>query len=53
MYGWYATGWAHGKGIPVISSMAASFKEAQVEKNRMDERMIGEFGTLIWRIIGL
>ena len=52
MYGWFATGWADGKEIPVFSSIALSCKDADIAKNKWDERFVVNLGTIIIGVLG-
>ena len=50
--GWYATGWAENKDIPLISGWADSFRHAGVVPGQMDKRMKVRIATIIWGVFG-
>ena len=53
MYAWYATGWAEGKNIPVISKAAKQAKKADVKPHEPDSRWWVEVATQLWGQTGL
>ena len=53
MYGWYATGWAYEKNIPVISKAAGSFKSADVDSQDWDTRAGVNLLTVVIGLLGL
>ena len=52
MYGWFATGWAEGKNIPVISKIAKSCYSAEVGTAE-DGRAIVDIPTYIIGMMGV
>ena len=52
MYGWFATGWAEGKNIPVISKIAKSCYSAEVGTAE-DGRAIVDITTYIIGMMGV
>ena len=53
MYGWYLTGWALDKEIPLISELAESCKEAYVIVGEKDGRPEVDIFSAILRLLGL
>ena len=53
MYGWYLTEWSYKKGIPLISNLADSAKDAEVKINTWDKRWYINVGTVILGWLGL
>ena len=51
--GWYATSWAQGKNIPVLSEWANRFEKAEITVGQIDERPTVKFETIAWGIMGL
>lgn len=51
MYGWFATGWAKGKNIPIISDLAESSYSADIEES-WDLRFRSLIPTLTVGIMG-
>lgn len=52
MYGWLATGWALDKDVSVVSNIAKSCQDADVEINSWDKRIEVNIGTIIIGILG-
>ena len=52
MYGWFWTGWALDKRIPLVSDLAGSAQDADVTTNR-DDRWYINAGTVILGWLGL
>lgn len=52
MYGWFATGWAEDKNIPVISIIAKSCYSAEVGTAK-DGRAIVDIPTYIIDMMGV
>ena len=53
MYGWYLTGWAHEKNIPLISGMAESTYLAEITVGKWDSRWYVNIGIVILGLLGL
>ena len=53
MYGWYATGWAMGKNIPLISDWSKNFEKAHVDPRKPDPRPYVVVCTILWGFFGL
>lgn len=53
MYGWFATGWAEDRNIPVFSEWADRFKDAEMVVGSPDERWYVEAATYVWGFLGL
>ena len=53
MYGWYATGWANEKNIPIISMIASKSKSAEVDPSKGDHRTIIKIVTVIFGVLGV
>lgn len=53
MYGWYATGWAKGKNIPIISAWALNFEKLDINQCSWDKRGYVNVGIAIWGVLGL
>ncbi len=53
MYGWFATSWAYGKSVPLLSKYARNFEKANVDLKSWDPRPIVKAGTAVWGILGL
>ena len=52
MYGWYLTGWAKEKDIPIVSDWALSFEKADVSPNSLDGRLLVDMATIIFGVLG-
>lgn len=53
MYGWYATGWAEDKGVPVFSNWADKFIYANVDPSSVDPRPFVAVSSVLWGFVGL
>ena len=53
MYGWYLTGWALGKNIPLISDFAKSTSDADISAGKWDSRWYVNIGIVILGLLGL
>ena len=53
MYGWFLTGWAHEKNIPILSDIADSCKNALVIVGEKDGRIKVDLPAAILRWLGL
>ena len=53
MYGWYLTGWALGKNIPLISDFAKSTSDADITVGKWDSRWYVNVGIAILGLLGL
>ena len=51
-YGWYLTGWAYQKNIPVLSEAAKHFREADVLPQEWDILPVSIF-IVLWGLIGI
>lgn len=53
MYGWFATGWAYDKDIPLVSKWAERFFSAGVDPNSWDGRPLVDIATVVMGILGV
>ena len=53
MYGWYLTGWAHEKNIPLISCIAERTYSAEITIGKWDSRWYVKVGIVILGLLGL
>ena len=53
MYGWYLTGWAHEKNIPLISDIAERTYSAEIIVGKWDSRWYVNVGIVILGLLGL
>ena len=53
MYGWYLTGWAHEKNIPLISYIAERTYSAEITIGKWDSRWYVKVGIVILGLLGL
>ena len=53
MYGWYMTGWAHEKNIPLISGLAERTKSAEINVGKWDSGWYVNVGIVILGLLGL
>ena len=53
MYGWYLTGWAFGKKIPLISKFAERASDAEITIGELDKRWYVKVGIVILELLGL
>ena len=51
-YGWYLTGWALEKDIPLLSKIASHFETADLEKDKWDGRWYVDVSTFILGLMG-
>ena len=53
MYGWYLTGWAHEKNVPLISDIAEKTYSAEINVGKWDSRWYVNIGIVILGLLGL
>ena len=53
MWGWYASGWAYEKNIPVFSWIASKTVDADLDKEEWDDRWYVNLGTFIAGLLGI
>ena len=53
MYGWFATGWALNKNIPLFSKLAKRAENADIVIGVPDEDWWIRAGTILFGIFGL
>ena len=53
MYGWYATGWAMDKDIPLFTSSARSCYSADIDSHAADQRPHVKIVTYFFGMLGL
>ena len=52
MYGWFVTGWAFEKEVPIISKFASQTRKADISDDSWDTRLEVLFPTLLFGILG-
>ena len=53
MYGWYISGWAYEKNVPLFSWLAERTKSAEITEGEWDERWYVNIGIIILGLLGL